>query len=179
MVLHVDRHLRGTKYPTLVSRVVLATVLWLMTGTGHADSIEGLIERLDILEQENRQLRKEIDALKAIRQETAPQPATSASESPGAQFVHVDSEYGYEILDPTTDINRKQRRVLARKQDGTLARDRLHVQGAVTAIANVQSSNRDDKFGYLMRHPTAANQVGDTVSEATIHSAQLGLTGTR
>ena len=29
-----------------------------------------------------------------------------------------------------------------------------------------------------MRHPTAANQVGDTVSEATIHSAQLGFTGT-
>lgn len=28
-----------------------------------------------------------------------------------------------------------------------------------------------------MRHPTAANQVGDTVSEAAVHSAQLGFTG--
>ena len=41
-----------------------------------------------------------------------------------------------------------------------------------------RSSSRDDKFGYMMRHPTARNQVGDTVSEATIHSAQLGFTGT-
>ena len=29
-----------------------------------------------------------------------------------------------------------------------------------------------------MRHPTDANQVGNTVSEATVHSAQLGFTGT-
>ena len=178
MVLHVDRRPSGTKYPTLILRVVLATALWLMTGTGHADPLKGLIERLDRLEQENRQLQKEVDALKAARQETAPRPATSASASSGAQFVHVDAGYGYEILDPTTNINRKQRLMLERRQDGTLARDRLHVQGAVTAITNYQSSNRDDKFGYLMRHPTAANQVGDTVSEATIHSAQLGLTGT-
>ena len=178
MVLHGTRHPSGTKYPTLVSSVVLAMALWLMTGTGHADSLESLVERLDRLEQENRRLRNEIDALKAARQEAAPRPATPASESPAAHFIHADSGYGYEILDPTTNINRKQRLMLEGRQDGTLARDRLHVQGAVTAIANYQSSNRDDKFGYLMRHPTAANQVGDTVSEATIHSAQLGFTGT-
>ncbi len=48
----------------------------------------------------------------------------------------------------------------------------------ITAVADYQRSNRDDKFGYLMRHPTAANQIGDVVSEAAIHSAQLGITGT-
>ncbi|MCY4396650.1 MAG: hypothetical protein OXC10_16095 [Rhodospirillaceae bacterium] len=53
----------------------------------------------------------------------------------------------------------------------------MHLQGAVTAISNVQSSNRAGKFGYLMRHPTDKNQVGKTVSEAAIHSARLGLTG--
>jgi len=163
---------------TLVSSVVLATALWLTAGAGHADSLKSLIERLDRLEQENRQLRKEIDALKAARQEMVPGAAAPTSESTAAQFVRVDSDYGYEILDPTTSINRKQRLILERRKDGTLAPDRLHVQGAITAIANYQSSNRDDKFGYLMRHPTAANQVGDTVSEATIHSAQLGFTGT-
>lgn len=152
-----------------------------MTGTAHADSLESLIERLDRLEQENRQLRKEIDALTAERtepEETASASAVPASGGAVAEFVHVDSEYAYEILDPTTNINRKQHLILERRNDGTLSPDQLHVHGAVTAIANVQSSNRAGKFGYLMRHPTASNHVGTSVSEATIHSAQLGLTGT-
>ena len=140
-----------------------------MTGTAHADSLESLIERLDRLEQENRQLRKEIDALTAERtepEETASASAARASGGAVAEFVHVDSEYAYEILDPTTNINRKQRLILERRNDGTLSPDQLHVHGAVTAIANVQSSNRAGKFGYLMRHPTASNQVGTSVSEA-------------
>ena len=84
----------------------------------------------------------------------------------------------YEILDPTANVNRKQRLILERRRDGTLGRDSFHVHGAVTAVANFQKSSRDDKFGYLMRHPTARNQVGDSVSEAAIHSVQLGMTGT-
>ena len=60
---------------------------------------------------------------------------------------------------------------------GVLAPDSLHLHGAVSAITNYQSSNRDDKFGDLMRHPTASNQVGRTVSESAIHSVQLGFTG--
>ena len=100
-----------------------------------------------------------------------------SSVSADSGTIRFDSEYSYEILDPTTRINRKQLLILDRKKNGTLAPDRLYVHGAVTAIANYQSTNKDDKFGYLMRHPTAANQVGETVSEATIHSAQLGLTG--
>ena len=58
------------------------------------------------------------------------------------------------------------------------APDSLHVQGAVTAVASFQKSKRDDKCGYLMRHPTARNQIGDTVSEAAIHSVQPSVTGT-
>ena len=50
--------------------------------------------------------------------------------------------------------------------------------GAVTPIANYQSSNTESKFGYLMRHPTANNQRTEEVSEAVIHSAQLALTAT-
>lgn len=137
---------------TLVSSVVVATALWWTAGTAHADSLESLVERLDRLEQENRQLRSEIDALKAARQETVPRAAAPTSEPAAAQFVRADSDYGYEILDPATHINRKQRLILERKKDGTLAPDRLHVQGASTAIANYQSSNRDDKFGYPTTH---------------------------
>ena len=143
----------------------------------------GVLERLDTLEAENRQLRKEIEALKAKRTKPSQaQPSQSradpAAETTAARFARTDSKFGYDVLDPTTGVNRKQRLILERRKDGTLARDSLHVHGAVTAIANYQGSNRNDKFGYLMRHPTAKNQVGDTVSEATIHSAQLGFTGT-
>ena len=140
-----------------------------------------VLEQIDTLEAEIRQLRKEIEALKADRinpPQAPPSRAEPAAETTAARFVRTDSQFGYDILDPTTEINRKQRLILQRRNDGTLAPDSLHVHGAVTAIANYQSSNRDDKFGYLMRHPTARNQVGDTVSEATIHSAQLGFTGT-
>lgn len=107
-----------------------------------------------------------------------PPPSAVAPDRDPSGLVRTNSRYAYEILDPTTDINRKQHLILERRRDGTLAPDRLHLQGAVTPVANFQNSNRDDKFGYLMRHPTSRNQVGSTVSEAAIHSAQLGMTGT-
>ena len=161
--------------------VGLAAALFLTIGTANADSaLDGLIERLDRLEAENRQLRKEIEALKTQRveqEETAPETSVTARESAAGVF-RLNAEYGYEILDPTSSINRKQRLILERKRDGTLAPDSVNVHGAVTAIASYQISNRAEKFGYLMRHPTSANQMGDEVSEATIHSAQLGFTAT-
>ena len=143
---------------------------------GHTDSLESLFERLDRLEQENRRLRKEVDALKAARQEMSPGAAAPTSESTAAQFVRVDSDYGYEILDPTTSINRKQRLILERRKDGALAPDRLHVQGAITAIANYQSSNRDDKFGYLMRPMSTESSSGGT-SRSRVGSPAPGTNG--
>lgn len=92
--------------------------------------------------------------------------------------VVAEPELGYRMLDPTTEINRKQLVLLESRQSGLLKKNAVHISGAVTAIANYQESNVNDKFGYLMRHPTANNQVGSTVSEATIHSVQLALTGT-
>ena len=132
----------------------------------HADVLDSLLLRVDSLEAENRQLRQEVEALRAVwaeRAEDDPVDYPSAEASP-VQLLGVDSEFGYEILDPTSDINRKQRLILERKRDGTLAPDGLNLHGAITAVANFQTSNRDDKFGYLMRHPTSQNQVGDTVS---------------
>ena len=161
--------------------VGLAAALLLTIGRAHADSaLDDLIERLDRLEAENRALRREIEDLKDERtghEETATQVAATVSEG-GADrsLIATDAAYGYAILDPTTDINRKQRLILERRRDGTLAPDSVNVQGAVTAIADFQTSNRAEEFGYLMRHPTSTNQMGDEVSEATIHSAQLGFT---
>lgn len=170
----------GAKQLTLALGIMLAAVLFLTPGTAGAQSLERVLERLDRLEAENRQLRRKIEALRAERTRplrASPSRAGPAEETTAARFARTDSKFGYHILDPTTQINRKQRLILERRNDGTLTPDSLHLHGAVTAIANYQSSNRNDKFGYLMRHPTAKNQVGDTVSEATIHSAQLGFTG--
>ena len=161
----------------------LTAALVSTVGTAHADSaLDDLIERLDRLEAENRALRREVEDLKdgqAGKVEAAPQaPATVSEGGADRGFIATAPAYGYEILDPTTAINRKQRLILERRQDGTLAPDRVNVQGAVTAIADFQTSNRAEKFGYLMRHPTSTNQMGDEVSEATIHSTQLGFTAT-
>ena len=138
-----------------------------------------MIERLDRLEEENRLLRNEIENLKAGEVGSASDVADnseSESERNAAGFLRTDLTFGYDILDPTTDMSRKQRLILDRRKDGTLRPNSVHFQGAVTAIADYQSSNRADKFAYMMRHPGVVNQVGDEVSEAAIHSAQLGVT---
>ena len=154
-------------------------------GTVHAQSLDRLIERLERLERENRDLRKEVEAIRAAQVRKPPPPPAAAGAGPArasgkspAGFVRIDSRFAYEVLDPTDRINRKERLVLERRRDGTFAPDSLYLQGAITPVANHQSSNRADKFGYLMRHPTARNQVGKTVSEAAIHSVQLGVTAT-
>ena len=144
----------------VAASAAFALALCLSYGSAHAQSYETVSERLDRLERENRQLRREVDALKGERtlQRKAEKTGRGTeSEGEGPGYVRVDPDYGYAILDPTTDINRKQRLILGRKRNGTLVRDTVHVQGAVTAVADFQTSNRADKFGYLMRHPTASN----------------------
>ena len=160
--------------------LILAVGDLLAPGMVRAGDLDSVLERLDRLEAENRKLRKEIEALKAeraLREGRVPEWAKPRLETNPSGYVRFDPKLGCEILDPTSGINRKPELILERRRDGTLEPDRLYVHGAVTAIANYQKSNRDDKFGYLMRHPKAKNQIGDTVSEGTIHSAQLGFTG--
>ena len=154
---------------------LLVLAVLIPSGAADARPLKTLIERLDRLERENRQLRQEIDELKAARSSK-----TKAADMPlgskGSGHVRLNPRYGHAVLDPTANINRKQRLILDRKKQEILAPDSVHIHGAITAIANFQTSNRADKFGYLMRHPTASNQVGKAVSEAAVHSAQLGFT---
>ena len=119
-----------------------------------------------------------LEARRASRREMPENAAARKVEASSGEHARLAPGFGYEILSPTTRINRKQQLILERRRDETLASDTVHVHGAVTAVADYQRSNRNDKFGYLMRHPTSRNQAGDTVSEATIHSAQIGFTGT-
>jgi hypothetical protein len=153
----------------------------MLSGTVHAEDVnQQILDRLNQLEQENEALKKEYQKLRELVESNkvvveADDAETKQNQSNGKIF-NLDNEYGYEILDPTTNINRKQQLILNKKQQGVLGPNSITINGGVTAIANYQSSNEPNLFGYLMRHPTGNNQVGTVVSEATIHSAQLGFT---
>ena len=137
-----------------------------------------LLDRIEKLEQQNAALMKTVNALIAEKDlerlpaDTAEDP-TVKKTSQG--LVGTNSSYAYKVLDPAEDVNRKLLIQLETRQKGELDTP-VTLSGQVIAIANAQSSNRDDKFGYLMRNPTSANQIGDYVSEALIHSAQLAVT---
>ncbi len=97
---------------------------------------------------------------------------TVISNSDANQFIKLNSKVSYNMLDPTTNVNRKQIYLLQQKNNGNL-KNGVVLGGAITAIADYWNSNRDGKFGYLMRHPTSNNQSGTNVSEVVLHSSQL------
>ncbi len=176
---------------------LMATTAITATPVVHADQSEQLaniLARLEKLEIENQALKKEVAALKArtaannsavaevaVADTSAQESGGSGSATSSAQLldvVGVNHSLSYRMLDPTKNINRKQELLLKARQSGELADDTVTLGGAVTAIADYWHSNTPDKFGYLMRHPTAANQQQQNVSEAVIHSAQLSVTAT-
>ncbi len=158
--------------------------------------MSGIMERLDRLEAENARLRAEVDFMRDTQARpvpasaqphaavvSAPHGASAASvptiasggDGETAGLVGFDSEYGYAILDHAERTNTKPLYQLRAVSAGKL-RNRVTLSGGATVLANYQHSNVDDTFGYLMRHPTGANQNGKHVSEAVIHSAQLAVT---
>jgi len=95
-----------------------------------------------------------------------------------AGLLRFNSEYTYRILDHTTEINRKQRQILKMREAGLLENQQMYIGADMNVIADMQKSNTDSKFGYLMRHPTQNNQVGKFASEFVIHDAKFQVTGT-
>ena len=93
-----------------------------------------------------------------------------------ADRIKTNSTYGNAILDPTNQINRKQQYILNSRIDGLLTTGDVTFSGSIWATADYQQSNMNDKFGWLMRHPTFRNQKGKEVSHALIHSAQISAT---
>lgn len=87
----------------------------------------------------------------------------------------IDSEFSYKMLEPNQDL-RKVKILITEKKKGTLKKKSFTIGAQLIALADYQNSNTDSKFGYLMRHPTASNQIGKEVTEAVIHSFALGTT---
>lgn len=188
------------------SLLALATAAPAFAIDGDPASVEELEARIEQLEATNAQLIEILraqgllpaeGATAAPAQTAAPArpaphaPMHTARHEPGADhgathtahrqdewhqnLVGVSPSYGYEILDHAEGVNTRQLTILQAMQDGELDR-RVTLSGGVTAIANYQESNSNTKFGWLMRHPTSNNQIGETVSEMVVHSAQLATT---
>jgi len=143
--------------------------------------LELLRNRTEVAESEASRAKAELRELKAsLGQGQAPQAQGEEGEviesGEVANLVGTNAKYSYEILDHTRDTNTKQLLQLEAIRDDQL-QDRITIGGNINVLANYQKANKDSKFGWLMRHPTAANQFGNEVSEAVIHSVNLQVTG--
>lgn len=155
-----------------------------------ATTLEELAAKLEALASENAELRQRVNELEKsdtritetlstvkVASQVTPQ-ATTQPQTADDHFIRNNHRFAYEILDPNKRINRKNLYILEQKKKGELADDSVYLSGAITAIANNQRANQVSNFGYLMRHPAKNNQRTKNVSEAVIHSAQIGVTAT-
>ncbi len=164
--------------------------LCVMTGECAAITLEELAAKVERLEAENRVLREQMGKLTSgaagsAAPAAAAHVATSAAGGGAAaataperagNSVGFNGKLSFQMLDPTTDINRKQLLLLGARKRGELPDSSLTLGGAITAVVDRQSTGTNGSFGYLMRQ--AGNAIGRSASEAVIHSAQLGLTAT-
>jgi hypothetical protein len=95
---------------------------------------------------------------------------------PVAGTVLFKSALTYKMLEPNQNL-RKLNILLDAKKDGVLQDRSLYLGASFIGIMDYQKSNTEDKFGYLMRHPTANNQKTQEVSEAVVHSASFSVGG--
>ncbi len=80
------------------------------------------------------------------------------------------------MMEPNQNL-KKLELLIDAKSSGLIADKSLNFGFSMIALADYQQSNTADKFAYLMRHPGSGNQLGKTVSEAVVHSAQLAIVG--
>lgn len=170
------------KSPDMVA-ISLACLLILNIGESEAAEPTVIEKKLALLEAQNKILLERLTALEnKLHNKDVLEPASESDsvvlehvESDEKSYVQINHKFAYDMLNPNTDINRKERVILDAKNSQQLSKDSVYLAGAVTGIANYQTSNTESKFGYLMRHPTSNNQRTQHVSEALIHSAQLSV----
>lgn len=163
------------------SAIALAAVQ-LLAPAAYADEADtaALLDRIEKLEAANARLMAAVEGLVEDAELervaiVAPTAAAVAAPVSAGAYVGIAPDYGYAVLDHAETVNKKRILQLQARQNGTL-KEIVTLSGQATVLADYQSSNRADKFGYLMRHPTLNNQIGDEVSEAVIHSASLAAT---
>jgi len=165
-------------YSTPNIPIALVVLLSHPLAIAQAPSNEELHELLLEAQRQIAQQQTEIESLKSqISATVMEQSAEPVDEYPeSTQVVGINSSYSFRILDHAENTNTKQRLQLEAIQNNEL-NSRITLGGQIAALANYQKANEDNLFGWLMRHPTSNNQIGKTVSEAVVHSANLNLTG--
>ena len=145
--------------------------------------IATLEERIAQLEETNRRL---LEFLESGEQSSAPHHAPAQTPAPQHHAAHhgddqsggvvgLSSNYSFRMLDHAEGVNTRQLTILQAAQNGEL-NNRVTLGGGLTVLANYQQTNSNSKFGWLMRHPTPSNQIGEEVSEFVVHSASLQTT---
>lgn len=99
----------------------------------------------------------------------------SDDETPATPTIGLNTPFTYQMMEPSQNL-RKIGVLLDAKSQDKLAPKSLYVGFSIIGLADYQTTNRDSKFSYLMRHPTSNNQIGKVSSEIVLHSAQLSLT---
>ena len=157
-----------------------------------------LLARLEKLEADNARLKTEVDELRSahakeveVARYAAPPPA--AADAPAQAGTEVaartnldaagrsrpvlgtDDVYSAAVLGHVENVNQRRIVQLEARAEGRV-NNVVTLSGEVIAIADAHWSNRANKFGYLMRHPTGNNQRTKATQEITINSAQLGFT---
>jgi len=94
----------------------------------------------------------------------------------GPSLIDLNPRLTYLMTEPN-QIFRKEMVLLEERKKGGLNEHGLILGTQLISIGNYQKSNRNSKFGYLMRHPTSANQIGFETSEAVIHSWKISAIG--
>ena len=101
--------------------------------------------------------------------------AFAQNNSSTNKTVGFNSEFTYKMHDQNQDL-RKINILLDAKKKSTIKDHSLIIGTSLISIFDYQHSNTDSKFAYLMRIPSANNQIGKDVSEVVIHSFQLSAT---
>ena len=148
-----------------------------------------LLQRLERLEAANARLQQEVQTLRTTAETPPPAPpmatpssSASAYHAPASHhssdtrgMLGINADYSNAVLEHTEGVNQRLIFQLEAMEDGLLD-NIVTISGRVVAIADAHWSNRANKFGYLMRHPTGNNQRTKATQEATISSAQLAFT---
>lgn len=157
------------RHYSLMGCLTLAVSMTVGTLPTVGQTIEEVAKRLDRLERENAELKRAISGTGGVGDGyTSPNDYWSQTG-----FVGFNSPLSYKMLDPTTAGKSKPLTLLESKRDGTSGPG-LIIGGALTALADYQTTKYRAEVGYLMRHPE--NQFGKSASEFILHSAQLGVT---